>query len=168
MIFLDTANGRSEEKVDQIDGRLVSIERMLQDLMARDKDTHQSEGVPSASYSKPVQSEIQQNLPKYSPPILQEINDEHGRTTLLGHSVHAKSIFEMLTSSTSLRRDPRMLETLTSLQNVIRSQSDRSPLHDLRFTSARNITTLSLSDYELPPIEAVEDVLRFANSEWLI
>ncbi|OBT69061.1 hypothetical protein VE03_01357 [Pseudogymnoascus sp. 23342-1-I1] len=151
------------KKVDQMDGRLVSIEKMLQELMARGKTTHESEDVPSASFPQPAQSEVLQDL-KYSPStLLQETNDEHGRTTLLGHSIHAKSVFEMLTSSTSLRRDPSMLEALTSLQNVIRSQSDRSPLHDLRFTPARNITALSLSDFELPPIEAVEDVLGYAN-----
>lgn len=155
--------------MDVIDGRLLSIEKMLQELMARDKNTHQSEDVSSASFSKPAQSEVLHNPPKYSPsPLLQETDDVHGRTTLLGHSIHAKSIFEMLTSSTSLRRDPSMLEALTSLQNVIRSQSDRSPLQDLRFTPARNIPTLSLSDLELPPIEAVEDVLGFANSKWLV
>lgn len=152
-----------------IDGRLVSIEKMLQELMARDKNTHQSEDVSSASFSQPTQSEVPQDLPKYSPsPLLEETNDAHGGTTLLGHSVYAKSIFEMLTSRTSLRRHPSLLEALTSLQNVIRSQSDRSPLQDLRFTPARNITTLSLSDLELPPIEAVEDVLGFANSKWLV
>lgn len=153
----------------QIDGRLVSIEKMLQELTARDKDTQRSQDVSSASFSqRAAQSEVQQKLPEYSPsPLLQEANDVHGRTTLLGHSIHAKSVFEMLTSSTSLRRDPNMLEALTALQNVIRTQSDRSPLHDLRFTPARNITSLSLSDFELPPAEVVEDVLRFANSECL-
>ncbi|KFZ18446.1 hypothetical protein V501_01223 [Pseudogymnoascus sp. VKM F-4519 (FW-2642)] len=138
---------------------------MLQELTARDKDTHQREDVSSASFSQqPGQSEVQRNLPKYSPSLLlEETNDVHGRTTLLGHSIHAKSVFEMLTSSTSLRRDPNMLEALTALQNVIRTQSDRSPLQDLRFTPARNITSLCLSDFELPPTEVVEDVLRFAN-----
>lgn len=156
--------------MDQIDGRLVSIEKMLQELTARDKDSHRNEDVSSASFPQPpAQSEVQQNLPKYSSsPLLEETNDVHGRTTLLGHSIHAKSVFEMLTSSTSLRRDPNMLEALTALQNVIRTQSDHSPLHDLRFTPARNITSLSLSDFELPPAEAVEDVLRFANSELLV
>lgn len=152
-----------------MDGRLVSIEKMLQELMARGKHTHESEDVPSAPFSQPAQNEVPQNLPKYSPsPLLEETNDARGRTTLLGHSIHAKSVLEMITSSTSLRRDPSMLEALTSLQNVIRSQSDRSPLHDLRFTPARNTTTLSLSDFELPLIEAVEDVLGFANSKWLV
>ncbi|KFY63777.1 hypothetical protein V496_03732 [Pseudogymnoascus sp. VKM F-4515 (FW-2607)] len=164
---LERGTGRqlqTAKKVDLMDGRLVSIEKMLQELMARGKNTHENEDVPSAPFSQPAQNEVPKNLPKYSPsPLLEETNDARGRTTLLGHSIHAKSVFEIITSSTSLRRDPNMLGALTSLQNVIRSQSDRSPLHDLRFTPGRNLTTLSLSDFELPPIEAVEDVLGFAN-----
>lgn len=155
--------------MDLIDGRLVCIEKMLQELIAKDKNTHQRVEVSGALFSQPAQNEVLHGLSKYSPsPLLKETNDMHGHTTLLAHSIHAKSIFEMLTLSTSLRRDPSMLEALISLQNVIKSQSDRSPLHGLRFTPARNITALSLSDLELPPIEAVKDVLGYANSEWFV
>lgn len=136
---------------------------MLQELTARDKPSHQ---IPRASFPQPP-TQAEEALQTHPSPILQEPNDVHGRTTLLAHSIHAKSIFEMLTLSTALRRDQRMLEVLTALQNVIRSQSDRSPLQDLRFTAARDVTSLSLSDFEMPPIEAVEDVLGFANSELL-
>lgn len=104
-----------------------------------------------------------QPLSEDSPRSDTEENFE-GDTSLLAHSLHAKGIFEKLSSRFLATPSPRLNAALISLQKTLKSENEPGTFYDMRFSSYGQ-TADSTSELGLPPMQAVLDLLRTAKGE---
>ncbi|RDW69777.1 hypothetical protein BP6252_08797 [Coleophoma cylindrospora] len=158
-------SSRYENKVESIDERLAGIEKSLQTLIVNMKTTPAQSAVvdgPTPLIKPALNSSTLSRTPKDRLDVTETFE---GGTSLKAHSLHAKGLFETLSSSTSAKRSARLRDALTSLQNTLKAESDPAMFYDLRFTSEREMKFTSISDLEMPPMQAVLEVLRAANEK---
>jgi len=85
---------------------------------------------------------------------------------MLSHSMHAKGLFEKLNSRFPTAQSSRLKRVITTLQTTLKSQSGPETAHDLEFTEKRQgATDLQVSELEMPPVEAVLDLLHSDNGK---
>jgi hypothetical protein len=140
----------------------VGIENTLQTLVLEtQKRTPHTDGTyaPTA-VSKTTQNMTSLPLPEDSPISHTEENFE-GDTSLLAHSLHAKGIFEKLSLRFSATPSPRLNAALISLQKTLKSENEPGTFYDMRFSSYGQTADNS----EMPPMQAVLDLLRTAKGE---
>lgn len=152
--------------MESIDERLAGIEKSLQTLIVNMKTTPTSSTAVDgpSPLVKPAQKPlIQSKAPKSQLDVTETFE---GDTSLKAHSLHAKGLFERLSSSTSAKRSARLRDALTSLQNTLKAESDPAMFYDLRFTPEREMKFTSISDLEMPPMKSVLELLRAANGTY--
>jgi len=161
-----TTNNISEKQVESIEERLLGIENSLRILVVESKQrAPQADGTEISTVTpKSTQKLALQPLPEDSPRPNTEDNFE-GDTSLLAHSLHAKGIFEKLSSRFLSSQSPRLNNALTSLQKTLRSENEPGTFYDMRFMSKRETTETGSSELELPPMQAVLDLLRLCNGK---
>ncbi|KAH8651600.1 hypothetical protein BGZ60DRAFT_549870 [Tricladium varicosporioides] len=156
-----------ERQVESIEKRLLGIEDSLRTLVLESrKRPAPVDGCDlPTTISKTTQKMPLQPLEGDSHTPDTEANFE-GDTSLLAHSLHAKGIFEKLSSRLSSTQSPRLKAALLSLQKTLKSENESGTLNDLRFTSNRKSSPEpSSSELEMPPIQAVLDLLRSSNEQ---
>jgi hypothetical protein len=90
-----------------------------------------------------------------------------GDTSLLSHSVQAKGLFEKLSSKLATGNSTRLKKSIARLQATLKSQSKLDTYHDLQFSGKHQaVEDLKISELEVPPVDAVLDVLRDSNGTW--
>lgn len=140
----------------------MSIENTLQTLVleTQKRTPHTDRTYTPTAISKTTQNISSLPLPADSPISHTEENFE-GDTSLLAHSLHAKGIFEKLSSRFSATPSPRLHAALISLQKTLMSENEPGTFYDMRFSSYGQMSDSS----EMPPMEAVLDLLRTTKGE---
>ncbi|KAL3420027.1 fungal specific transcription factor domain-containing protein [Phlyctema vagabunda] len=158
-------SSRYENKVESIDDRLAGIEKSLEMLVANIPKSGSQSTPPDAGNTPPISKLVlrQARAQSHSAGTPQsDVTDTYeGDTSFKAHSLHAKSLFEILSSSTSARRSIALRDALTSLQNTLKIEADPQPFDNLRFSPEQEVKFTSLADLELPPMQAVVDVIRW-------
>ena len=171
----------SEKQVESIDDRLQSIESSLQSLLSETKKQFTQSTANENSASTPPTSKTMRKLALHPAPPASSKPDEDDKierdprlldTSMLSHSMHAKGLFEKLNSRFPTAQSTRLKRAITTLQTTLKSQSGPEPAHDLEFTEKeQGATDPKLSELEVPPVEAVLDLLRSDDSKyqgWLL
>ncbi|KFY26996.1 hypothetical protein V493_03750 [Pseudogymnoascus sp. VKM F-4281 (FW-2241)] len=143
-----------------IEERLVGIENSLRTLVLENQHRSQNTGnayAPTAE-SKIPQNMVTQPLREESPRSDTEENFD-GDTSLLAHSLHAKGVFERLSLRSLAAPSPRLNAALISLQKTLKSENEPGAFNDMRFASYAQ----TAEDSEMPPMQAVLDLLRTAK-----
>lgn len=140
----------------------MGIENSLRTLVVESKKgASPATGTKISSFTpKHTQKLVLEPLSDHSPRPDTEDSFE-GDTSLLAHSLHAKGIFEKLSSGLLSSQNPCLKNALTELQKTLRSENEPIALYDMRFTSES--TEVSSSELELPPMKSVIDLLRLCN-----
>lgn len=150
--------------MESIEERLLGIEDSLRTLVVETKKrAPQTTGIESpAAASSIAQKMTVQPLPQDSPrPDIGENFD--GDTSLLAHSLHAKEIFEKLSSAISSKQSPKLKTALLSLQKTLKSENEPGTFHDLRFATNQERAKSGSSELEMPPMQTVLELLRYSN-----
>ncbi|OBT60808.1 hypothetical protein VE03_09795 [Pseudogymnoascus sp. 23342-1-I1] len=156
-------SSRYEKQVGSIEERLVGIENSLRTLVLETQHRAQQNtdaAYPPTAASKVPQKMAPQPLREDSPRSDTEENFE-GDTSLLAHSLHAKGVFEKLSLRSLAAPSPRLDAAIISLQKTLKSENEPGEFYDMRFPSHGETADSS----EMPPMEAVLDVLRAAKEK---
>lgn len=157
-------NNASEKQVGSIEERLVGIENSLRTLVLETQNRAQN---PDSAYAPTAVSKIPQNIASQPQPLREDSprsNTEEnfeGDTSLLAHSLHAKGVFEKLSLRSLAAPSLRLNAALTSLQKTLKSENEPGEFYDMRFASYGQ----TADDSEMPPMQAVLDLLRTAKGE---
>ncbi|EAS33170.3 transcription factor [Coccidioides immitis RS] len=154
-----------EKKIETIDERLTSIERLLQDLALSiptssqaPPNTRQSSDHSRQNDGAKVRSVIQK-----SEATTPSAHFE-GESALSAHSVLASAIFEQtMGSSPNIEQNPAMIQALSSLRDIVKGQTRPCGMHVLRFPGQSPGKRLDLSQLELPPLDIVLSMLRLSK-----
>lgn len=167
----------SERKVDRIDERLRSIDLSLQKLVEASQNQtllqvpssqarQMHENLRSGNTGSP--STHTSSTPK--PPNVSVVSSSaefEGDTSLMAHSLEAKALVEMeMSSRTALGTSSRMMEALSGLQWTLKSQTDASEFHNLRFSHLNHDPAESILKPEMPPLDIVLEVLSCIKSKF--
>jgi hypothetical protein len=146
----------------------VGIENTLRTLVleTQKRTPHTDRTYAPTAVSKTTQNMTSLPLPEDSPmpedsPISHTKENFEGDTSLLAHSLHAKGIFEKLSSRFAATPSPRLNAALISLQKTLKSENEPGTFYDMRFSSYGQTADNS----EMPPMQAVLDLLRTAKGE---
>lgn len=102
--------------------------------------------------------------PAPSAPSKSRDDNYEGDTSLLSHSLQAKGLFEKLSSKFATGNNTRLKKAISRLQATLKSQSKLDKFHALQFSEKQQgAEDPKLSELEVPPVDAVLDVLRASN-----
>ncbi|EZF22411.1 hypothetical protein H112_04833 [Trichophyton rubrum D6] len=156
-----------ERKIETIDERLSTIERLLQDLTL---SLPAATALPSAPKIPPAPSSRYHdgsNVPvvirNSEEPETKRTPEFEGESSFSAHSMHAGALFENAMKRIPFAHVPMMSHALSALQDIIKRQSLPSSVNVLRFPGQPPKKRINFSDLELPPSSAVLTLLRLAN-----
>ncbi|EFQ98853.1 fungal specific transcription factor domain-containing protein [Nannizzia gypsea CBS 118893] len=156
-----------EKKIETIDERLSTIERLLQDLTLSLPAAATAQSTPRI----PQPPSSRHNDGSNVPVIIQNSEETEtkrtpefeGESSFSAHSVHAGALFESAMKRIPFAQVPMMSHALSALQDIIKRQSLPSSVNVLRFPGQPPKKRINFSELELPPSSAVLALLRLAN-----
>jgi hypothetical protein len=153
----------------------------LQSLLSETNKQSTQSSANDSSFSNPSTSKTTRKLAFHPAPPVSFKPDEDDKferdprlldTSMLSHSIHANGLFEKLNSGFPTVQSSRLKRAITTLQTTLKSQSGPETAHDLEFTENRQgATDPKVSELEVPPVEAVLDLLHSGNGkyqDWLL
>lgn len=157
----------SERKIETIDERLSTIERLLQDLTLSLPAATASQSVPKIPPPPSSRHHDGSNVPvairNSEEPETKRTPEFEGESSFSAHSMHAGALFENAMKRIPFAHVPMMSHALSALQDIIKRQSLPSSVNVLRFPGQPPKKRINFSDLELPPSSAVLTLLRLAN-----
>ncbi|EZF29279.1 hypothetical protein H101_07041, partial [Trichophyton interdigitale H6] len=156
-----------ERKIETIDERLSTIERLLQDLTLSLPAATASQSAPRIPPPPSSRHHDGLNVPVVIPnseePETKRTPEFEGESSFSAHSMHAGALFENAMKRIPFAHVPMMSHALSALQDIIKRQSLPSSVNVLRFPGQPPKKRINFSDLELPPSSAVLTLLRLAN-----
>ncbi|KAK2748729.1 hypothetical protein FQN57_000310 [Myotisia sp. PD_48] len=159
-----------ERKIETIDQRLSTIERLLQNLtlsLPGATVSHSKLLTPKASQS-PSAKETTPKLPIMlkEEPVSSTLTPEfEGESSLSAHSIQATALFENeMKRNPFVENAPMMSHAVAALQDIIKRQALPSSINTLRFPGQKPKAKPDLSELDLPPSNIVLSLLRLANA----
>ncbi|KAF5963680.1 fungal specific transcription factor factor domain-containing protein [Fusarium bulbicola] len=159
----------SERKIDQMDKRLESIERLLQRLANEtigDSNKHTELYARSIEVNTPPLSGSGNNLHASETGV-----EFEGDSSLAAHTAAATEAFQRVVRESSFQNpDPALTTTLSSLHEIVSQVSKTSSLSNggLGFKHVKSLPRGGLSELPMPPMPAVFAALHGTNADFII
>ena len=155
-MFFSHPELHSEQKIDRMEQRLESIEKLLQVLVSTAKTPSDSgQSMPSSTAFTPAGNT---SLPVPTP----QVEQFEGESSLVAHSRQAHEALQRLLESApiTIRNDPNTVSALAALRNLLEKHRSEPPSLNL-LSKDGSLQDLQYSD--LPPREEVLTLLAYVE-----